>query len=213
MTTLDLFSQPTQESVTMTSLEIVEFINHHRKAEANASGLAFPCEGFAKLGHNDFMKKVPEVLGLCAGNFSHTYQVPGPNGGFRSAPCYKLPKREATLLAMSYSYALQAAVYDHMTELENALRPVSYPLPQSPIAEKLQVADMIATALRYSESSRLGIVANAVRIAAPQHLDLLPSYAVDAPAGSITAGSSEVTHSLTHLLKTVPALPISPTGQ
>lgn len=124
MTSLSLFAAATTtaKAVTMTSLEIVEFINAHRKAEAEADGCAFPSKGFAKLEHADLLKKVPEVLGVCAGNFSCTYQVPGPNGGYREAPAYHLPKREATLLAMSYSYTLQAAVYDHMTALENKLQ-------------------------------------------------------------------------------------------
>ncbi len=116
-------ANPADTTVTMTSLELVDFINNHRKAQAEGSGYAFPSKEFAKLGHNDFMKKVPDVLGPCAGNFSHTYQVPGPNGGFRNAPAYRLPKREATLMAMSYSYALQAAVYDHMTALEAKAAP------------------------------------------------------------------------------------------
>ncbi|WP_284337654.1 phage antirepressor KilAC domain-containing protein [Comamonas sp. NoAH] len=105
-------------NVTMTSLELVEFINEDRRARAEVVGAAFPSPGFAKLEHADFMKKVPEVLGERAGNFSATYQIPGPNGSSRSAPCYRFPKREACLMAMSYSYELQAKVFDRMTALE-----------------------------------------------------------------------------------------------
>lgn len=36
----------------------------------------------------------------------------------RDLPCYRFPKREACLMAMSYSYELQATVFDRMTELE-----------------------------------------------------------------------------------------------
>jgi hypothetical protein len=36
----------------------------------------------------------------------------------RELPCYQFPKREACLMAMSYSYELQAKVYDYMEELD-----------------------------------------------------------------------------------------------
>lgn len=108
-------ASPANTTVTMTSRELVDFINNHRKKEAEGSGYAFPSKGFAKLGHDDFMRKCPEVLGGGVRNFSDTY-VHEQNG--QTYPCYRFPKREATLMAMSYSYTLQAAVYDHMTALE-----------------------------------------------------------------------------------------------
>lgn len=97
------------DAVTMTSLELVDFINGRR------------AEDDPVLDHGDFLKKVPKVLGVRAGNFSATYEVPGPRGGFRFAPCYRFPKRESCLMAMTYSYALQAAVFDYMTDLEQKL--------------------------------------------------------------------------------------------
>ena len=36
----------------------------------------------------------------------------------REKPCYRLPKREASLMVMSESYAVQAKVYGRMVELE-----------------------------------------------------------------------------------------------
>lgn len=107
-----------REIVTMTSLEIVDFINDLRKEDALNAGAAFPSPGFAKLEHSDFMKKVPEVLDGGAGNFSDTYVHP-QNG--QTYPCYRFPKREASLMAMSYSYKIQARVWDHMTALEEKL--------------------------------------------------------------------------------------------
>ena len=95
--------------VTISSLEIVELVNESRKEDA------------PKLSHSDFMKKVPRVLGMDfegAGKFSDTYQN-HQNG--RTYSCYTFPKREACLMAMSYSYELQAKVYDRMTELETAM--------------------------------------------------------------------------------------------
>lgn len=93
------------DAVTMTSLELVDFINGRR------------AEDDPVLGHADFMKKVPRVLKKDAGKFSDIY-LDSMN---RRQKCYRFPKRESCLMAMSYSYDLQAAVFDHMTDLEQKL--------------------------------------------------------------------------------------------
>lgn len=92
--------------VTICSVDLVDSMNKHRLQH-----------GEPILTHADFMKKVPKVLGGGVGNFSDTYVHP-QNG--QVYPCYRFPKREACLMAMSYSYELQAIVFDYMTELENA---------------------------------------------------------------------------------------------
>lgn len=108
--------------VTMTSLELVEFINSQRG------------EGEAKLEHYDFLKKVPQVLGAeVAGNFSCYYKA--SNG--KQNPMYTFPKREACLMAMSYSYDLQAKVFDRMTELEAK---VAQPAIPQTLPEALRLA-------------------------------------------------------------------------
>lgn len=90
-------------TVSMTSLEIVEFINSRRP------------EGSAELRHADFMAKVPKVLGeVGERNFSFTYF----DSQNKERPCYRFPKRESMLMAMSYDYAAQAAIYDRWQELE-----------------------------------------------------------------------------------------------
>ena len=89
-------------TVTMTSLELVDYINSQRG------------EGDAELRHSDFLAKVPNVLGGGERNFSSTYR----DVQNKERPCYIFPKREACLMAMSYSYDLQAKVFDRMTELE-----------------------------------------------------------------------------------------------
>lgn len=116
-------------AVTMTSLELVDFINHHRKELAERNGESFPSRGHAELAHADFLKKVPEVLGEGIGIFSETYRHQ-QNG--QTYPLYRFPNREACLMAMSYSYDIQAKVFDRMTELEQEQ---SRPLTQ---AELLQ---------------------------------------------------------------------------
>ena len=102
-----------QNQVTMTSLEIVDFINTHRKESGDDTVLR----------HDDFMRKVPKVLGEDGlRNFTDTY-IHAQNG--QSYPCYKFPKREACLMAMSYSYELQAMVFDRMTAMEEALKTIA----------------------------------------------------------------------------------------
>ncbi|MFV3380311.1 transporter [Pseudomonas sp. NY15354] len=99
----------------MTSLELVDFINDDRKAKAYAAGMVFPCEGYPRLMHKNFLAKVPEVLGATSADFSADL----PDGYGRARRGYSFPKREACLMAMSYSYELQAKVFDRMTALES----------------------------------------------------------------------------------------------
>lgn len=91
------------KQITMSSVELVSYINSERK------------EGESELRHDHFMDKVVKVVGeVRAPIFRGTY-LDVQN---KERPCYKLPKREACLMAMSYSYDLQAKVFDKMTELE-----------------------------------------------------------------------------------------------
>ncbi|AMR57282.1 putative antirepressor protein [Pseudomonas phage vB_PsyM_KIL3b] len=103
----------TKSVQTMTSLEIVDMINKERAA-LFANGQA---KKYVELRHDSFMKKVADTLGEAAPKFIGTafYEV---NNAKREREIYIFPKREATLMAMSYSPAISAAVYDRMTELE-----------------------------------------------------------------------------------------------
>lgn len=94
------------EPVTMTSLELVDFINSQRDSTK------------AQLRHDSFMDKVPNVFGEKAASIpigTASYVV---NNALRHRPIYTFHKREACLMAMSYSYDLQAKVYDRMTDME-----------------------------------------------------------------------------------------------
>lgn len=117
---------------TMTSLELVDFINDDRAARAWAVGAEFPSPGFAKLEHKHLLDKVPDVLGETSAEFSADL----PDAYGRPRRGYRFPKREACLMAMSYSYDLQAKVFDRMTALEAQQAPA---VPQT-MAQALRLA-------------------------------------------------------------------------
>lgn len=90
--------------VTMSSIEILEIINEARKVEAEKTGLKW-----IYLRHDNFMSKVPKVLGEeNAPKFLGTQKY----GNNNSRQVYNLPQREAFLMVMSESYELQAKLYD-----------------------------------------------------------------------------------------------------
>ena len=121
-------------AVTMTSLEMVEFINNQR------------AEGAAELRHDHFMAKVPKVLSDQAPKFLGTSHYVNGAGNKVPRQIYIFPKREACLMAMSYSYDLQAKVFDKMTELEAQVAKPAQPLiaiPQT-LHEALRLAADLA---------------------------------------------------------------------
>ena len=105
------------DQVTMTSPEIVDFINAHRQAVATIE------KPYKELRHDHFMAKVPQVLGeKAAPIFLGTDIYTNGTGGTVQRQIYRFPKREACLMAMSYSYELQAQIFDRMTAMEEALK-------------------------------------------------------------------------------------------
>lgn len=151
-------SQNVAREVSMTSLELVEFINEVRKRQAHSAGMSFPNDGYPKLLHKNFLAKVPEVLG----EGSAKYSADLPDGYNRPRRGYILPKREACLMAMSYSYELQASVYDHMTELEDRVK-------GRVIATLPDFSNPAAAARAWAEQFELQQAANqALAIAAPK---------------------------------------------
>lgn len=131
MNQVSIFDKPADNnSVTMTSLELVEFINAH--------------EGRGDLTHANFMAKVPKVLGEGGLiQIQDTYRHP-QNG--QIYPCYRFPKREACLMAMSYSYELQAKVFDRMSALEAKAAAPALPDFTNPAAAARAWADAIELA-------------------------------------------------------------------
>lgn len=118
----------------MSSLEIVDFINEYRAKNDNQP---------IQLRHADFMAKVQKVLGELSENYRSVYK----DASGRSLPCYVFYKREACLMAMSYSYELQALVFDRMTELENKLSKPQLPDFTNPVEAARAWADEVEAKL------------------------------------------------------------------
>lgn len=139
---------------TMTSLEIVELINKER-ATLFANGEA---KKFVELQHKHFLAKVVQTLGeTSAAKFLAADNYEKGKGATGTRDIYIFPKREATLMAMSYSPKISAAVYDAMTAAEARVqeleKPAALALPNfSNPAEAAR-----AWALQYEESQRLTV--------------------------------------------------------
>lgn len=103
---------------TMSSLDMVEFINATRKA------------GSAEIRHDNFMNKVEKVLGELAPKFLGTsFYESGSHGTVKERSIYHFPEREANLMAMSYSHELTAAVYDAWVVAKEQLKSNIVSLP------------------------------------------------------------------------------------
>ena len=87
----------------------LKIVKHNNTDVMSSLDLAEMCVGTSKDSHSDFMKKAKKVLGEGIGKFSDTYVHPQNKQDYA---CLMLPEREACLMAMSYSYELQAKVYD-----------------------------------------------------------------------------------------------------
>lgn len=77
--------------------------------------LAKLCVGETKNAHSHFINKAKKVLGKDLPNF---WDISKDSYG-RDRKILLLPEREACLMAMSYSYELQAYVFDAWQELKN----------------------------------------------------------------------------------------------
>lgn len=171
------------QAITMTSLEIVEFINDDRKAQAEAAGAEFPSKGFAKLEHDNFMAKVPKVLKKAAPKFLGTGFYLNGTGSQVERTIYVFPKREACLMAMSYSYDLQAKVYDRMTALEENVQGTG---PAPAALTRMQILEIAM------ESEKARIVAESQRDEAVRTKALIGSKREATAMATASAKSREV---------------------
>lgn len=96
--------------------------------------LAKLCVGENKDAHSNFMKKAEKVLGDTVVNF---YEREKYNNGRNERVVLMLPEREACLMAMSYSYELQAYVFDEWQKIKSQKQQVTLPQTYLEALEKL----------------------------------------------------------------------------
>lgn len=120
MGNLELTLSNTNGVQTMSSLAIVELINAERQ---DAAGMG----EWRELLHKNFLAKVEEVLKELAAKFLATNNYTSGKGVVQERKIYEFPQREACLMLMSYSYDLQAQVYDAWVRAEKKLQTLSAP--------------------------------------------------------------------------------------
>lgn len=176
-------SENVSRTISMSSIELVQFINSKRKTDEPV------------LTHKNLIAKVPRVLGA---DQSAKYSADYLDSRGRQQKCFVFPKREACLMAMSYSYELQALVFDRMTALEDQERARALP-NNSKIVGELAILECFDRLLKPAPSSKMLMLA---QIASNNGLDakFLPGYAVDA-APDAAGGSSMPTKAVTSLIK------------
>jgi|GEM_PF-1231485 len=126
-------------TITMTSLEMVDYINSQRK------------DGEAELLHKNFLAKVPQVLGE---ETSAKFSADLPDSYGRLRMGYRFHKREACLMAMSYSYDIQAKVFDRMTELEAQIAKPALPDFTNPVLAARAWADEMEKRLLIEQENK-----------------------------------------------------------
>lgn len=105
----------------MNALTTLNFDNTNGVKTMSSLELAKLCVGTKKNAHSHFIAKMKKVLGEEAlPRFWDTY-LSSQN---KELVCYNLPEREACLMAMSYSYELQAFVYDSWKKAEKDLQEI-----------------------------------------------------------------------------------------
>lgn len=110
----------TEGVATMSSMDMVDYINATR------------LEGSTALRHDNFMTKVPKVI-KNAPKFLGTMKY----GVNNTRQVYNFPKREACLMAMSYSYELQAEIFDAWQATERGISSPTIPNFEDPVEAAL----------------------------------------------------------------------------
>jgi hypothetical protein len=107
--------------------EIVDFINEDRKSKAESAGAKFPSKEFAKLRHDSFMDKVPEVLGKDAPKFLGT--------SFYKENGWKKQQEKTTLIEEGVN-ARKASAF--VAEKKQRLAPVEREIHNAVVYERMQ---------------------------------------------------------------------------
>ena len=169
-----------EEKLTMTSREIAELTgksHNHVMRDIRAM--------MAELERN------PDLDSVCK---STTYN--GSNG--QSYNQYELDKDTCLTLLLGYDVVARMKVVKRWQELEEKER---FQNKLDTTAEQdIRILSAVSDMLRLPESGRISMVRKYIENETPKLKHYLPAYAVDAPAGTVTGSSSEVTKSATDLL-------------
>ena len=111
---------------------------------------------------------------------------------------FRLSKDTCLTLLLGYDAVARMKVVKRWQELEEKER---FQNKLDTTAEQdIRILSAVSDMLRLPESGRISMVRKYIENETPKLKHYLPAYAVDAPAGTVTGSSSEVTKSATDLL-------------
>lgn len=179
---LSIFSAPATESqaVTMSSREIAELTG---KELSNV--------------HRDIRSMIDS---LCDDDDSVLNHVKEDKDARGYTAAFHLNKDLTLTLVAGYSAKLRLSIIRRWQELEaKAAQPQHVALTQA--EQDIRIAVLLADALNVAPSGRITMLGVALKHSAPHMLAALPAYVIDAPSQASAPQSSELTASLTALLK------------
>lgn len=148
--------------------------------------------------HDHVLRDIREMfdsLGLSP-NFGEKVETTGG----RPSTVYNLDRYHTEVLVTGYDVKRRAAVIKRWYDLESGnAQPIQNPSKYS-LEDLTKAANVMADSLHLEGSSRITAMRAFSAANCPELLPMLPAYAIDASSTS-GAGSSEVTHSASYLLK------------
>ncbi len=168
---------------------------------ANNNTLTMSSREIAELveSRHDSVKRTIERLsekGVVS--FAPSVETSHEGAGARSVEVYRVTKRDSFVVVAQLCPEFTARIVDRWQELEEKER---FQNKLDTTAEQdIRILSAVSDMLRLPESGRIGMVRKYIENETPKLKHYLPAYAVDAPAGTVTGSSSEVTKSATDLL-------------
>lgn len=170
-----------QGQATMTSLEIAELVESRHDAVKRT---------IERLAKKEVVQLPPTVeVKNHLGQTVSVYSFSGEQG-----------KRDSYVVVAQLSPEFTARLVDRWQDLENGhAKPITNQQPS--VAELVQAADVMASALRLEGTARVTALRSFSVANCPQLLPMMPDYAIDAPTVAGGAASSLPTASASDLLK------------